>query len=369
MFVLLNFRVNQILITALVLFLNSNISSQDRFIDSIKAKYKIVGLTYAVFKSDTILEIGALGKRRVDGDSPVLISDRFHIGSNTKAITAFLAAKLVEQKKMKWDTKFFDLFPELKTTSKKVYSNITLQDLLCHRAGIQPYRSVNSNRDEYKISGTSVEQKIKFASVILKEEPVRPDSGQTYVYSNAGFTLAASMIEKVSGKSWEELINYYLNEMLQLSFEIGFPNVSNENQPWGHILNNDTIIALPPDFDYQIAVIMRPAGDLNVTLTDYIKFIQLFLRGCTGEDNFLKSKTYKYLLTAMPDYSFGWANKIIDGKLYNYHSGSAATFGCFTKMDRESNIAVIVMENYAYDGALDAIQLIADSLLEKYSDK
>ncbi len=355
-----------LIILIAALFFNRNAFSQDGFIDSIKTNYKIVGLTYAVFTSNGILEIGALGKRKVNDDSLVKTTDRFHIGSNTKAITAFLAAKLVEQKKINWDTKFFDLFPELKTASKQVYWNITLQDLLCHRAYVQPYRSVNSNNNIYKIEGTSIEQKIKFASVILKEEPAKPDSGQVYVYSNAGISIAASMLEKVTKKSWEKLIDEYLNNQLKLGFEVGFPNVKDINQPWGHILNNDTIMTLPHDFDYHIATIMRPAGDLNVSLTNYIKFIQLFLKGYKGQNNFLKSTTYRYLLTAMPAYTFGWANKTIDGKNYNYHSGSAATFGCFTKIDRDNDIAVIIMENYGEEGALNAIQLIADFLLKKY---
>jgi len=326
-------------------------------------------MTYAVFNSNQILELGSLGLRRVDDTFLVRTTDKFHIGSNTKAITAFMAAKLVETKKIKWDTKYFDLFPELKSTSKKEYWNITLQDLLSHRAKINPYRSVNANSEAYKISGTSIEQKIKFASNILKEQPAKPDSGQVYVYSNAGISLAASMLEKVSGKSWEQLIDEYLNKQLKMDFEIGFPNVKDSSQPWGHTMNNDTIMALPPDFDYHIATITRPAGDLNVSIINYVKFIQLFLKGYNGQINFLQSKTYKYLLTALPSYAFGWANRTINGTNYNYHSGSAATFGCFTKIDRDHGLAVIVMENYADSGALSAIQLIADFLLQKYLDK
>ena len=175
------------------------------------------------------------------------------------------------------------------------------------------------------------------------------------------------MLEKVSGKSWEQLIDDYLVRQLKLDFQVGFPNVKDPAQPWGHILNNGAIMALPPDFDYHIATVMRPSGDLNVSIITYIKFIQLFLKGYAGQNNFLRSSTYKYLLTALPEYTFGWANKTIDGKNYNYHSGSAATFGCFTKIERDNDIAVIVMENYADGEALNALPLIADFLLRKYS--
>jgi D-alanyl-D-alanine carboxypeptidase len=340
---------------------------QDNYIESLKATNRIVGLTYAVFTSKQILELGALGKRRVDADSLVKTTDRFHIGSNTKAITAFLAAKLVENKKIRWNTKYFDLFPQLRRTSRKEYLAISLQDLLSHRARINPHRSVNAQMDAFKISGTPVEQRVKFASEILKEPPAKPDSGLVYVYSNAGVSLAASMLEKVSGRSWEQLVDDYLVKQLKLDFEVGFPNVKDPAQPWGHVLDKDAVVGLPPDFDYHIATVMRPAGDLNVSIITYIKFVQLFLRGLKGENNFLRSKTYRYLLTSLPEYSFGWANKSIDGKNYNYHSGSAATFGCFTKIDRDNDVAVIVMENYADGEALNAIHQIGDFLIRKYS--
>jgi CubicO group peptidase (beta-lactamase class C family) len=349
------------------LCLAGNLCSQENYIESVRERDRLVGLTYAVFTSERVLEVAAAGKRRIDADSLVRTTDRFHIGSNTKAVTSFIAAKLVELRKLRWDTRYFDLFPELKSGSRPEYWNITLQDLLCHRAGINPYRSVNANQDAYKIAGNSVEQKIRFAERILKEMPAKPDAGQVYVYSNAGVSLAASMIEKVSGKTWEELVGEYLNKQLKLDFEVGFPYAADPTQPWGHILNDGKILALGPDFDYHVAEIMRPAGDLNVSIIDYIRFVQLFLKGYKGENNFLSARTYRYLLTAEPDYSFGWANKVINGKNYDYHSGSAATFGAFTKIERDDDLAVIVMTNYGDDKALKSIATVADFLLQKYS--
>jgi CubicO group peptidase (beta-lactamase class C family) len=349
-------------------FSTNKIFPQKNFIDSIRTKYRLVGLTYSVFNDARIFESGALGKTNINDTILITTLDRFHLGSNTKAVTAFIAAKLVEEHKIKWDTKFFDLFPYLKASSKKAYWTITLQDLLSHRAHIHPYRSVNANFNDYKIAGNSIEQKIAFAKTVLQQEPAYPDSAEVYVYSNAGYALAASMMEKVTHKSWEQLITKYINVPLKVNFKIGFPNAADPTQPWGHILNNDTIIGLPPEFDYHIATIMRPAGDLNVNIIDYTKFIQLYLIGYRGKTNYLKAGTYKYLLTALPSYTFGWANKTINGHNYNYHSGSAATFGCFTKIDRSKSVAAIVMVNYGDDEALKAIPIIADYLLKKYSE-
>lgn len=183
--------------------------------------------------------------------------------------------------------------------------------------------------------------------------PAKPDPGEVYVYSNAGISLAAALMEKASGKAWEQLVDDYLNKQLKLHFKIGFPDARSENQPWGHILNADTVMALAPGFDYHIATVMRPAGDLNVNIVNYTKFIQLFLKGYSRKNNFLRSETYTFLLTALPHYTFGWANKKINGHEYNYHSGSAGTFGCFTKIDRNTGHAVIIMINYVDGGSAE----------------
>ena len=71
------------------------------FADSIRIKYKIPELVFAVVSADTIIEFQALGVQRINTDFKAKPDDRFHIGSNTKAITSFISALLVEQGKIK----------------------------------------------------------------------------------------------------------------------------------------------------------------------------------------------------------------------------------------------------------------------------
>ena len=183
-----NLRLKLILLTIIFFNFGYQVFSQDGYIVSIKTHYRIVGITYAVFSSSQIFELGALGRRRVNDTALALTTDKFLIGSNTKAITAFIAANLVENKKINWNTRYFDLFPDLKADSRKEYWNITIQDLLSHRAKMNAYHSVKGNLNEYIFSGNSIDQKIKFASNIQKEPAAKPDPGQVYVYSNEGIS-------------------------------------------------------------------------------------------------------------------------------------------------------------------------------------
>ena len=75
--------------TSIICFGQNNV----QFADSIRKLNNIPELSYAVVTVDSILEIQALGKHSVDLNDSATLSDRFHIGSNTKAMTAFIIAK------------------------------------------------------------------------------------------------------------------------------------------------------------------------------------------------------------------------------------------------------------------------------------
>ena len=68
------------------------------------AQYNLPSAAAAVVRKGALIAAGAVGTRRVGSDSPVTLEDRFHIGSDTKAMTSLLAAMLVEQGKLRWDS-------------------------------------------------------------------------------------------------------------------------------------------------------------------------------------------------------------------------------------------------------------------------
>jgi len=187
------------------------------FADSIRKEYEIPEIGYAVITSDSILKMDILGVKRAGTAIGADPDDRFHLGSNTKAITGFIAALLVKEKKIGWDTKFFDLNPDLKPNSKPAYYDMTLQDLLTHRARIRPF----TDGDEYpnplvgEFKGDTSTQRYQFVEWVLTLDPV--DSEEKITYSNAGYSAAAVMLEKASGKTWENLV-LELGEKLGVRF-------------------------------------------------------------------------------------------------------------------------------------------------------
>lgn len=336
-----------------------------QFADSLRKSYHIPEISYAVINSKSTLEIAALGRHSVKLPDSATLDDRFHIGSNTKAMTAFIIAKYVESGKLKWTTKFFDLFPDWKQKSKTEYANITLQDLLSHKAGIQPFQGEDDPEiPNYK--GTNPEKRNQFGQFVLTLEPVKIDEQHQFVYSNAGYTLATLMLEKVTGKSWEQLVDKVFNKDLKLNVKLSWPENQKQKDTWGHLTEDDKLRPIPSTFDYHLDY-TEPAGDINIKLKDYIKFIQLNLKGLEGQDNYLKAATYAFIHKGFPNYSLGWFNIYENGKELSVHSGTGAfTYFTIVHIDRLKNKAYIIFTNSFNPDTQQGVRLLMRKLKENY---
>ncbi|MCA9007897.1 MAG: serine hydrolase, partial [Planctomycetaceae bacterium] len=91
----------------------------------------------AVVERGTITEYGAVGTRKMGSEIPVTIHDKFHLGSDTKAMTATIAGMMIEEGKLKWDSTLGDIFPELKDSMAADVEKVTLEQLLSHTSGMR----------------------------------------------------------------------------------------------------------------------------------------------------------------------------------------------------------------------------------------
>lgn len=357
------FKNSWMLIGWILLPMLSSAQSTARFADSIRKVYHIPELAYAVINSNTVLDIAFLGHHSVNLPDTATANDRFHIGSNTKAMTAFIIAEYVEKNKLEWNTKFFDLFPGWKPNSNPSYYNITLQDLLSHRAGIQPF--TDDGDSILSFTGSKKEKRMLFGKYVLTLDPVKPDSVLHYNYSNAGYTLATLMVEKVSGKSWEELVLKVFNNDLKIDTKFSWPENLSKKDTWGHVAEGDKLVPVPSDTDYHLDF-TEPAGDINLSLPDYIKFVQLNIDGLKGNNNYLKKDTYYFIHKGISNYSMGWANIYENGEEFSSHSGTAGTYFSLVAIDRKRYIGYIIFANAASETTVQGVRLLMRKLKENY---
>ena len=111
-------------------------TSLDSMLDPYLDRYDLPDIAAAVVKNGKVVSAGAVGTRKAGAMIPVTINDRFHLGSDTKAMTALLAAILVEGGKLRCDTTPAGVFPELADKMDPRFRRITLEQLLSHTSGI-----------------------------------------------------------------------------------------------------------------------------------------------------------------------------------------------------------------------------------------
>jgi D-alanyl-D-alanine carboxypeptidase len=190
-----------------------------------RKRYKVPAIAVTVMNSITLLLQEVQGVRVIDKQGQATLDDYFHIGSCSKSVLAVMAAKLIEQKKITWRTRFFDVFPELKANANSVYHDISLEDLFLGEAGIKSY--TNEEAEPWPEYGPAVGNKrLEFIKYLLAQPPSseKKDGRFQHLYSNAGYTMASAMLEGVSGDTYEELVKKTLTDGLRMSVHIGWPN-------------------------------------------------------------------------------------------------------------------------------------------------
>ncbi len=348
---------------AFIIFFNiSNGQTTAQFADSIRIKYKIPELAYAVLSSDSIIELKVLGFHKVNTKSKAQISDRFRIGSNTKTVTSYIAALMVKQGKIKWDTKFFDLYPELKQKSNAAYYDYTLQDFITFRANLMSWTYTYETPTEKEIKGDEQNQRYEFVSWVLQQNP---DTTKKVTYwSNPSYVAVGLMLEKVSGKDYKKLVTELGNE-LNITFGFGQPNNIDKNEPWGH---DENLIPEKPSQNYKLNW-LSSAGNINVSLPDYCKFIQLQLEGLNGKSKVFSAEEFSYFHFGLPKFSYGWQIYLDEATnlKYSYHKGNPGTFLSKVFICKETNRAFIFFTNIQSEDAENGITILFNELSNKYS--
>ncbi len=336
-----------------------------------REEYGIPGIAAVVLTRESILDIGVDGLRKLGVPDSIQLADKFHIGSNTKAMTGFVAARFVEKGLIAWDSRIIAVFPEFADKARDVYKDKTLQDLLSHRARIMPFTSGLEFAELPEFKGSNIEQRRAFAGWLLQQEPVDIDTTRGYTYSNAGYGIAAAMLEKVSGKSWEQCMEDELFKPLEIDGTIGWPAYSDEHQPWGHYYDTDSDHVCPhdPRDEYQLPKICNAAGDVSISIQDYARFLRINLLGLGGKDTVLEAATIRYLHTCNDttmQYTIGWGRRDHEGHEVSRHNGSAGTFYCSALIFRDKDLALGIMMNGITPEAEKAIADLREKILKPY---
>jgi len=341
-------------------------------LETIRAKHKFPALAAAVVVDGKVVATNAVGVRRHGAATKVTPGDKFHIGSVTKSMTATAAAMLVEKGKLSWTTTIGESLAEFANIHPD-YRGVTLEQLLANRGGVPGKPPAPLWARAWQATGTPQEQRLAFIKGILEREPEAKPGTKT-IYSNQGYTIAGVMLEKATGKTWEELMHSMLFKPLGMtSAGFGAPaSVGQIDQPWGHTKGTMGIKAVPPGPSADNPLAISPAGAVHCSLGDFAKYAAFHTAGERGESKLLKAETFKKLHEPVgDDYALGWVvleRKWAGGRAL-MHNGSNTMFYIVVWMAPGKNCAVIVATNIGVNEAAPGCDEAVGQLIKEYFGK
>jgi len=308
--------------------------------------------------------LGVAGERALGGGEPVTADDRWHLGSNTKAMTAVLVARLVEAGILEWEDTVERWLAEL--DPHPAYQRATLPQLLAHRSGLpanaepavmmalfgaDALRDPVADRRSYAASVLGPADGM--TAGVSAGVAARPGDPAPFLYSNAGYVVAGAMLEAATGASWESLMETWVWEPLGITTG-GFGPPPHGVQ--GHRADPEgRLTPLPPSAFADNPPALGPAGRAHMTLADYGRFLQAVLDGARdqGDPGFLSAASWTRLLSPMegpqapgdPAYGLGWG--VLEDGRFLQHAGSNGLWFVRARLEPAEERAVVVAVNEA----------------------
>ena len=274
-------------------------------LEQARSAASLIGAGAGVMVEGEIIALAAGGERRSGYTDRPSTDSIWHMGSITKSMTATMIATLIEDEILDFDTTVGEVFTE---DTHPDWAPITLSDLLSHRSGAPANFSLSSM---FSGSPETIEeistQRQEQVRALLRRTPRTEQGG--FVYSNAGYTIAGAMAERVTDQSWEELMVERVFTPLGVTFRFG-PDTG-ETALWGHRNTPFGKQAVNPEgSNADNPAFIGPAGTVAMTMEALLNYGWMHLGG--GEQ-IVSADMLNRLHTPLPSdhpmgsqYAYGW---------------------------------------------------------------
>ena len=164
--------------------------------------------TVLVARHGNVLYKGAFGFANLEWKIPNDLETKFEIGSITKQFTAMLVLQFVNEGKIRLAGHVSEY---LSYYRRDTGNRVTIAELLDHTSGIPNFLSIPGflTGPESRTTYTVQEFVTRFCSGDLQFEP-----GTRFEYSNSGYFLLGAILERVSGKDYEQLLQTHILQPL-----------------------------------------------------------------------------------------------------------------------------------------------------------
>jgi len=318
----------------------------DDLVAQVLKEAKVPGVAISVTTQDEMLFSKGYG-REVAGSRALMTENTVSgIGSITKSFTALAILQQVEKGTLKLEDPVIKYLPEFRTFDKEKSDQITIGMLINNATGL----AHNTDLSIWGKNDTSTEysKMLKtFENVTLAFDP-----GTSFSYSNDGFMLAGMILEKVTGKKYEQIIEDNILNPLSMSHSTTDLNkIDTLGALYGH---KALVSSFGPAKESYLGMMLPAGSEFRSSVSDMSHYAQMMLnegsyKGKTliDQTTFEKYETKGVVSFELSGlelfYGTGWMHA--KNTPYVFHGGQTLSMSAAIVMDTESKIAVSVLYN------------------------
>ncbi|HRO44476.1 serine hydrolase [Agriterribacter sp.] len=303
-----------------------------------------------VTQNGKILLNRGYGLRSISDSLPNDTNTVFQVGSLTKQFTATVILKLEEMKKLNVTDKLSRYFPDYPNGD-----SITIENLLNHTSGIFNYT------DDKVFMQTAamkpVTQEIMLAS--FKNKLLKFTPGSNWEYSNSNYILLGYIIEKITKKPYEKVVQEMIfNPLKMTSSGFNFSELKSDNKAKGYMIYSKEGGKESLEFDPTVSY---AAGAMYTTTSDLSKWQKgISLYKIISRASFDRATTPN-----KNNYGYGNYTLNIDGKKLIAHGG--LTFGYSSYLGRidQDDISIVILNNIVNTSINDIAKDVLDIVYDK----
>jgi CubicO group peptidase (beta-lactamase class C family) len=323
----------------------------DKYIQQALPVWKTPGMSVAVVKDGKIVFKKAYGVRELGKPDPYTTTTLSTCASTTKVMTAVCMGILVDEGKVKWSDKVQDLLPEFVLADPYSTTEITVLDLFTHNTGL-------GNGDNLWVFGYPRNEIIQRMHWMQPAYSLRA----SFIYQNLMYIVAGELIQKLSGKTWEEFITERIFTVLGMdnTFADHSMLTTASNASSSHFKDLDTVKVIP----YLYGDNIGPAGGVWSCADDMARWLQCLLDSTkVNGKRLLRPSTYAAIFkprviaaeTMYPTmqlikphwftYGLGWFQHDYNGKMVEMHTGSLAGLTAIAGLLPDEHFGIYIFGN------------------------
>jgi CubicO group peptidase (beta-lactamase class C family) len=261
---------------------------------------------------------------------------KFRLGSITKQFTSALILQLAEQGKLDLRDSIRKYYPE----APEAWQAVTIHHLLCHQSGIPSYTDLpDFFSKQSSVARTPVE-----IIRLTQDKPLEFAPGSKYRYDNTGYILLGYVIEKVTGRSYEEQLRKAILDPLGLK-DTGFDHYTAilPHRADGYVYAGGAL-SRAPFLDMSLPY---AAGSLYSTVDDLLKWDQALY----GDQALQPASKEKMWTAYLNDYGYGWQIAERYGERVYEHGGGINGFNTMIVRMPSKKLTAIVLANATTNAA------------------